>query len=343
MDLKTLHDYLLNRFEDARPCSGGKEISMRCRFCGDSQTDKTARHLYIKTSGDTPFYNCFKCGSKGVLTPDILKQFIPTYDDDDLAVFSELNSHMGKLYKKMKNTINKRTRKYNIMNPWYMEQDQGKIDYVNDRLGIVIPNPIMDKIVPNLLYMLNFNGINKYTRSPDIAYELSCASIGFLSMDNSHVVLKNLYYKQGAINPSIDNRYNLYTIHEEGVSFYTIPTVVNLTNPDTVDIHVAEGPFDILSICYNTCGGIKMNKIYTAACGKGYENVIRMYLLDYNIMNARFHVYLDNDVEDSILYRISILIQNLGMELYIHRNTFQGEKDYGVDKNHIIDSVQRVI
>ena len=44
-----------------------------------------------------------------------------------------------------------------------------------------------------------------------------------------------------------------------------------------------------------------------------------------------------------ILYRISILIQNLGMELYIHRNTFQGEKDYGVDKNHIIDSVQRVI
>ena len=113
----------------------------------------------------------------------------------------------------------------------------------------------------------------------------------------------------------------MYTIHGEGVSFYTIPTAVDLTNPDTVDIHVAEGPFDILSICYNTCGGIKMNKIYTASCGKGYENVIRMYLLDYNIMNARFHVYLDNDVEDSILYRISILIQNLGMELYIHRNT----------------------
>ena len=109
------------------------------------------------------------------------------------------------------------------------------------------------------------------------------------------------------------------------------------------EFHVAEGPFDILSICYNVCGNNRENNVYTAACGKGYENVIQMYLLDYNIMNARFHVYLDNDVEDSILYYISNILQTLGMELYIHRNTYPGEKDYGVDRAHIIDSVKRII
>ena len=343
MDLKKLKDYLLHKFSDARSCSGGKEISMRCRFCGDSQKDKTATHLYIKTSGDTPFYNCFKCGSKGVLTPDILKQFIISYDDDDIAMFSELNNHLGNEYKKMKNTINKQTRKYNIANPWYLAQDQTKLDYINDRLGIVIPDHRSDKIVPNLLYMLEYNGINKYTRSSDIVYELACSSIGFISMDNSHVILKNIYWGEGLIDPSIDHKYNLYTIFEDGVSYYTIPTSIDMTNPTPVDIHVAEGVFDVLSICYNICNNNRFQVAYTAACGKGYENVIRMYLLEYNIMNARFHVYLDNDVDDGILYRISNLIQNLGMELYIHRNTFQNENDYGVDKNHIIDSVKRII
>ena len=162
-------------------------------------------------------------------------------------------------------------------------------------------------------------------------------------MDNSHVVLKNIYHGEGLVDHIIDNKYNLYTIFDEGVSFYTVPSTVNLTIPNPVDIHVAEGPFDILSICYNVCGNNRMQNIYTASCGKGYENVIRMYLMEYNIMNARFHVYLDNDVEDSILYGVSVLIQSLGMELYIHRNTFQGEKDYGVDRSHIIDSMQRVI
>ena len=34
MDLKKLKDYLLHKFSDARSCSGGKEISMRCLECG---------------------------------------------------------------------------------------------------------------------------------------------------------------------------------------------------------------------------------------------------------------------------------------------------------------------
>lgn len=343
MEMDSLKEYLLRRFEDAKICSGGKEVSMRCRFCGDSQSDKNARHLYIKISGNIPYYNCFKCGSKGVLSPDILKQFIPTYDDNDIAMFAEMSKYLGNEYKKLRNTINKRTRKYSIVNPWYLDQEQDKIDYINSRLGIRIPNPVQDKIVANLAYLLDYNGIREYTRATDIVYELGYSSVGFLSMDNSHLVLKNLHWGEGLVHPNIDNKYNLYTIHEGGVSFYTIPSVVYLNIPAPVDIHVAEGPFDILSICYNVCGNNRENNVYTAACGKGYENVIQMYLLDYNIMNARFHVYLDNDVEDSILYYISNILKALDMELYIHRNTYPGEKDYGVDRAHIIDSVKRII
>jgi hypothetical protein len=265
------------------------------------------------------------------------------YDDNDIAMFSEMNKHLGKEYRKLRNTINKRTKKYSIINPWYLDQEQNKIDYINDRLGIKIPNPVQDKIVANLLYLLEYNGIREYTRASDIVYELGCSSIGFLSMDNSHLILKNLYWGEGLVHSNIDNKYNLYTIHEDGVSFYTIPSVVYLNIPAPVDIHVAEGPFDILSICYNMCNNNREHVVYTAACGKGYENVIQMYLLDYNIMNARFHVYLDNDVDDSILYYISSILQTLGMELYIHRNTYPGEKDYGVDKAHIVDSVKRII
>ena len=53
-------EYMLATFSDARPASGGKEVVMRCRFCGDSK-DPRSRHLYMSLGQDNKpvFYNCF--------------------------------------------------------------------------------------------------------------------------------------------------------------------------------------------------------------------------------------------------------------------------------------------
>ena len=59
--MENLKEYLLSRFPDAKTASGGRQVVLRCRFCGDSQKDKSARHLYIKVDGDVPLYKCFKC------------------------------------------------------------------------------------------------------------------------------------------------------------------------------------------------------------------------------------------------------------------------------------------
>ena len=70
------------------------------------------------------------------------------------------------------------------------------------------------------------------------------------------------------------------------MNYYVIPTKVDTLSTNIIKIHIAEGPFDILSIFTNLCN-----------C-------------------------------------------NMESNIYIHRNTMKGQKDYGVPLNQICDSVR---
>ena len=337
MNTENLKQYLLNRFPDARLASGGREVVMRCRFCGDSRKDSSARHLYIKVEGDTPFYNCFKCNTKGVMNGDILKSFIPEYDDNDLAFFETINKELQVDSAKIK-TI-KRHHKFGISNGFISDTELSykKLRYINRRLGLSLTyeDLLRNKIVLNLVDVLQYNRIQEFTRDIKTIEELSINSIGFLSMDNGCVILRNM--NKGNVSKYIDNDYNVYSIVKNAKSMYTIPTIVNLMCLDPVHIHIAEGCFDILSICYNLRYNNRGQQVYTSVCGKRYSNAVKMYILEYGIHNAVFHIYPDNDVSDRDYDLMSIysICKDIGYPLYIHRNVFPDEKDFGVDLYHI--------
>ena len=81
--------------------------------------------------------------------------------------------------------------------------------------------------------------------------------------------------------------------------------------------------------------GVMGNNIYAAATGSGYESLLRFLLLNLQLINIEVHLYPDADIPD---YKITRIKKNLFLDkvnFYIHRNTYPGEKDFGVKKEKI--------
>ena len=111
-----------------------------------------------------------------------------------------------------------------------------------------------------------------------------------------------------------------------------------------IDVHVAEGVFDILSIKDNLIRDTEKNYFY-ATCGFGSVNIIK-YLIHHGLnTGVRFHIYSDNDKSDwdhrKYLFNKNYLTEWID-RIYLHRNRFANEKDYGVPISRIHDT-QRTI
>lgn len=345
---EALKNYLLKTFDDARLVSGGSEIVMRCRFCGDSQSDIHAKHLYIKIDGDVPVYNCFKCNSRGILTEDTLRTFKPDYQDQDIAMMQNLRQNNAIMAKRLKRTklSNNLFKVYNRWNP-NDKMAQTKLKYINKRLGLNLSmqDALENKIVLNTIELLEMNHIDELTRPFNDLKTMSDFGIGFLSLDNGFITIKNLA-DPGTVSRYIDHKYNTYTIFKnaDGIRSYMIPSMVHLDSIHPIKVHIAEGPFDILSIFYHLNNGNRVNSIYLAMCEKGYSKAIKMFLTRYGLMNAEYHLYVDNDVSNSdreIRSAVN-LISSIQCAGYIHRNGFQDEKDMGVSSNRIKDFMIRI-
>lgn len=342
---ETLSNYLLQTFPDARLASGGSEVVMRCRFCGDSQKDNHARHLYIKVNGDTPVYNCFKCNSRGILTPDVLRTFKPDYDNSDTQMMELLKQHNVESSKALK-SMRLRDHSFNIQNQYISmtHLSETKLKYINHRLGLYLTyrDLIDNKIVLNLGDLLRSNYITEYTRDDNTLGIFDKFGIGFLSLDNGFVTIKNLA-DPGTVPSYLDNKYNTYSIFKdvEGYRSYMIPSMIYYDSLDPIQVHIAEGPFDILSIFYNLRSSNRHQNVYLAICGKAYFNAVQMCMNKYAFMNAEFHLYVDNDVSnnDFELMKVKNFLRQIHCNLFIHRNVYPNEKDMGVDKNHIKESV----
>ena len=140
------------------------------------------------------------------------------------------------------------------------------------------------------------------------------------------------------------NKYRYYKVllndkNLNSDTFYSLPNKIPLMYTDDVHIHMAEGNFDILSIKENL--PIHNNHdLYFASCGFGGTVIIK-YLLHHGINTGiHFHIYSDNDKTDYDHKRYLFNKQHYTEwidRIYLHRNQFLGEKDYGVPSSNIID------
>ena len=332
-------------YPEVKIASGGREVVCRCRSCGDSKDPKHA-HLYIsvpQTAEELSLYHCKKCSAHGIVDDEFLRR----YGCLDTRVLVDINKHVSDLRKTPRYAMIHSKRIFYLNNSYVSEQpwNQSKIEYINYRIGSNFNLQDLQKlkIFLNLYDLLNQNNLD-ITRHQLVTDALNEHFIGFISYDNSYAIMRKSttveLYK--TVNKRYIN-YNIINKYDSSKDFYVIPTSVDINSPIPVNIHISEGVFDILSIYYNLNNCNDVQHIYISSSGKSYSQALEFILKETGIINYNIHVYPDNDVNEYELARlITNKISMLCGDIYIHRNSFQGEKDYGVPMYRINDSFRLI-
>lgn len=328
------------------PNSRHTQHTIRCQQCGDSMTLSHAHlSIHIDVDDDLPmFYRCFRCNDSGIVDKHKLVEWGIYLTDDDI---SSLDIYTKKSKKKYKGMFNDNYEDYFIPDPINDIIQDMKIGYLNSRIGsnFTLADARDLKIVTDLLGMYQANNIPLNTEGDTkLLQYIHHNFLGFLSVNNNRIMCRNM-------KPELtDKDYRWYNIilnqkNMNPYTFYSIPNTIDLYYTHTINIYVAEGIFDILSIYYNLQDKRKENNFYYASCGAAASNVLG-FLIDRGINTGiNLHLYADKDKSDS--FHMKYLMYN--SELYqwcdkiiIHRNQYDGEKDYGVHKDHIIDSYHTI-
>ena len=337
--------YLMSNIKPiCKPASGGRWLNCRCFYCPDSK-NPTHAHMYIsipQSDTDVSVYYCQKCKSVGLVTSQKLIEWniFDSYIGTELNKWNKKNMNLPKNIKYGGSTI------YRLVND-YIEDDnlsKFKLKYINDRLGVKLSyNDCLNlKIALNLSDIFKRNQI-QYTRDQRIIDQLDSGFVGFISVDNAFLNMRNIGTVKN-LHESINKRYinyNLMGKYDNACRFYTIPVNIDVADTKPVKLHVAEGPFDILSIYLN----MKRNSnrdIATAVGGSGYKGVIRYFISLLKIPNIEIHIYPDNDQPRNTIVDIAEYLSPFKFPFYIHRNAYKEEKDFGVPLSKINETIERI-
>lgn len=317
-----------------------KQHYTRCPYCGDS-TNLSHAHLSIKIDieSDSPMlFRCLKCGVTGMLTNTTLEE-LGLYIDSDMR--KELKSYNRKSMI-LGNLVNLEFERYQTP---ISDQtlSRYKLKYINDRLGLdLTPEDAKDcKIVLSIFDFMKSNQIQKINHlTYDMLKNLENNYVGFLSCNNNVIIFRDITNKQ-------KYRYFKVLLNEKNVNqdtFYALPNSIGLLYTNEINVHIAEGTFDILSIQKNVVKSSE-NNYYYAMCGYGSISILK-YLVHHGINTGiNLHIYSDNDKTDDnqkkYLFNGSFITEWVD-HIYIHRNDYANEKDYGVPLENIIDTKTKV-
>ena len=335
--------FLLDNIPSAQPASGGRFVLCRCFECGDS-SDPTHAHMYMsipQDDTDLPWAYCHKCKMHTNITPEVLTK----WGLQSPQIFDWLIEHNKRCYANPSNKIYMDRSVYMLNNIYIRnaELTDIKLAYINKRIGTNISkiDATKLKIVPNLEDLLYSNNISELTRSQFIVDQLSDCFVGFISSDNAFVNCRRIV-KEGTVHKSIDNRYIRYNIfgkYDNTEKFYTIPVNININSPERIKVNISEGEFDILSVYLNLRKD--PNQIYMSIGGSGYVGLMRYILIKLKLVYIEVHLYPDNDpVGQEELEYVKELLKPYMIPVYIHRNIYPGEKDFGVPLNRIKEYIE---
>lgn len=333
--------FLKNHLVAGKDASGKKEVSGKCKYCPDGK-DPRHGHMYISIPehpGEISWFYCQKCKSSGIVDNRRLIEW-GMYDPEIASNLIKINDDARK-----RGTMKGFERYvYNLSNYiGNVDLAMIKLKYINDRLGtnLSLSEAINDKIIFNLSEVLSYNHIDQFTRHQNIINQLNQYFVGFLSLDNNFVNLRRIC-DENIVYESIDKRYVNYNIHDKKDNtekFYVCPVNLDISRPVRVPIHIAEGPFDILSVRHNLRKD--PNCIYAAIGGSAYKGLIMHIINTMKLYFVEIHVYPDNDQYGGnyVMEELANYLKPYNIPLYIHRNTYSGQKDFGVSLDKISESI----
>lgn len=336
-----LKNMLFSIFPEAKLNGAKTEVMINCPFCIKEGIPDRNRHMYISLgyNNKPPQYNCFKNSKHhGLLTKNVLEEMsnYSAFIDDDL--FENIKSNTKKDYIQFLNTINNiNYYNFKVYPPFIINENiQQKINYINNRLGLnlSISELVDNKIILSIKEFLFYNNIKEITRSISVIELLDKYFIGFLNNNNSVITFRNLIDGNTNLPENLRGRYVYYTIFKKiQNSHYVIPTTCDLYKH--IFLHIAEGSFDILSIFYNLKNANRENNIYIAIGGNNYLKTIEYFLEIFGLIDIEIHIYIDNDIDKNIIDKIKKIFSLLKIQIFIHMNIMNDEKDFGVPLNRI--------
>ena len=330
-----------NFYPAAKAASGGTEIVCRCPFCGDSHNLQHS-HLYISvpiSQDDISMYHCKRCNEHGILNDIVLRKL----NCNDTQFIVDIVNHNNKVLSLPKYSTIKSINIYPLRYNWISNRKTNaeKLEYINKRIGSNFSEIELSglKIFLNLYDIITQNKL-ELTRHQMVVNDLDQYFIGFISYDNSYAGLRKITDME--LYKTVNKRYINYALvnkMDSSKNYYIIPSDIDITNPLSVKIHLAEGQFDVLSIFYNLNHCNRFQNIYIACGGKSYRQALEFILTEFGLINYEVHYYPDRDVSDQELYYSTISrLSNIPSRIVIHRNIMS--KDFGVPMNQIKEYIE---
>lgn len=335
MVLPLLYD-ALSAMENFRLSSDGRNCTIKCPFCGGSSKDISSLSIKIDVDkGEPIWYQCFRasCGVKGALNTTKLQEMGIT-DIDTVLELAQYNKTLGANFDKP--FITKKKREYVTVN-LPIKSNTAKLAYINGRLGTKLTCTELSqfKIQLSLMEMLRVNDIKRLAVSRDKAAILDAYSIGFVSMFDDYLICRDI-----TPDKKTGMRYYMYRISGKpdpnDLKIYSIPREIDILDPRSAIINVAEGPFSILGAYLHTdIGTERKNSIWVANCGSQYTNTIMRICKQYGLLKVRLNIWSDSEIKIGFYRKLYSQLKN---RLDIRRMTVyynSKKEDFGHAKKDI--------
>lgn len=295
------------------------QYRIRCPICGDSQKNPKDAHCYIKCSYDPNeplLFNCFKCNAGGRVTGSFLKKL--GIDSDLIGTID--NQRYNRIWSIKKVDIDIITGKP------VLSSLQAK--YIENRLGAGFTEDDYDRF----RIVWDMNPVYSYITNQRVKNTMpnNFNSISFLSDDKS-VMLTRYFDDCG------DRWRKIKLFPSENRAFYTIKSTLDLFTKDTIEVNIAEGIMDVLSIYKNFNGG--ENSVFISTLGSDYiggiDYAIGKGLIGYNVV---IKIYVDNDIDTRVLKMKLKKYKWLFNRIYIYENIKSKDVGVKIDKIKLIES-----
>lgn len=299
------------------------QYRIRCPICGDSPKNPKDAHCYIKCSYDPDeplLFNCFLCNAGGVVSEMFLEKLGVSSD-----LCNQVNNRRFNKIASLKNFHNA----INIGSPKASDAlVSPQARYIASRLG----GGFTIDDLENFKIIWDLNNIYPYITDRRVRNSMpsNMNSISFLSDDKSSLLTR--YFSDDG------SRWRKIKIFpSENRSFYTIKATLDLFTSEDIEVNIAEGVLDVLSVYknFNECD----NSIFIATLGSDYISGIEYTILKGLIgFNVTLKIYIDSDVDEQSLKRRLKKYKWLFKNIYVLKNIKSKDVGVTIDKIKLIKS-----
>ena len=320
--------------------AGKKELVLRCPYCGHTSS-AGKKHMYIGLSKDKPYmFNCFKCEAGGLVNRTFLN--LLNIKDEELIQAIDIHNKEMRISRGNSYASNRIREPQVAYDAFEVNYDiyLDKVNYINSRLDTNLS--VSEMMNMKIIFDFSFfkRQIMRYLGATESDFErIQRDYVGFLSVNNTSLSMRCIRQTDSKY------RYLICKLDDRDIynKAFCIPSSIPYTS-DRIQVHIAEGQFDIISIYNNITN--RSTGIYFAAAGNKYSAILK-YILSKGIMYMDIHLYFDNDSAGEIAKRqIEYFIKNniaffRGSRVFAHVN--QADKDYGVSIDKIQDFCIQII